>query len=331
MERIVEWWVRNPVAANLLMVGILLAGYLGFQAMEREAFPQVKPNQVEIEVIWPGAAPQEVEEQVIIRIEESLKNIDRLYHVYSTAMENYGRIEVTTYPNVDINPFLNDVKNAVDSVTSLPRDIENPQVRRTEYRNEMIRVAVHGQISERELTRLAQDLRNEVAALPYVSTLNLFGTRREEVTVELSENAMRRYNLSFAEVADAIRANSLNLSSGQVRTETGDIQLRARNMADTQGEFEQIVIRQTPEGAAIRLGDVATVIDGFEDNEILATMNGEPAVLLQIMSTDNMQVVKASDAVKAWMAEAQPRMPDGVQLTLWFDQADMFTLSLIHI
>jgi len=325
MERIIEWWVRNPVAANLLMIGILLAGFLGFQAMEREAFPQVKPNQVEIEIVWPGAAPQEVEEQIIVRIEEALKNIDRLYHVYSTAMENYGRIEVTTFPDVDINTFLNDVKNAVDSVSSLPRDIENPQVRRTEYRNEMIRVAVHGDISERELTRLAQDLRNEVAALPWVSTLELFGTRREEVTIELSESAMRRYNLSFAEVADAIRANSLNLSSGQVRTETGDIQLRARNMADNQTDFEKIVIRQTPEGAAIRVGDVASVIDGFEDNEILATMNGEPAVLLQIMSTDNMQVVKASNAVKAWMADAQPRLPEGVQLSMWFDQADMFT------
>ena len=243
MERIIAWWVRTPVAANLLMVGIVLAGYLGFLAMEREAFPQVSPNQVEIEVTWPGAAPQEVEEQIIIRIEEALKNIDRLYHVYSTAQENFGRIEVTTFPDVDVNTFLNHVKNAVDSVASLPRDMENPIVRRTEWRNEMMRIAVYGDIGEKALTRLAQDLRNEVGALPYISTIDLFGTRREEVTIELSESAMRSYRLTFAEVADAIRANSLNLSSGQVRTDTGDIQLRARNMADTQTDFEQIVVR----------------------------------------------------------------------------------------
>ena len=111
MERIIAWWVRTPVAANLLMVGIVLAGYLGFLAMEREAFPQVSPNQVEIEVTWPGAAPQEVEEQIIIRIEEALKNIDRLYHVYSTAQENFGRIEVTTFPDVDVNTFPVDSPN----------------------------------------------------------------------------------------------------------------------------------------------------------------------------------------------------------------------------
>lgn len=331
MERMIRWWVDNPVAANLLMIGIVLSGFLGFLAMEREAFPQIKPNQVQVEVVWPGAAPQEVEEQIIVRIEEALKNIDRVSRVYATATENLARLDIRTYPDVDINNFLNDVKNAVDSVTALPRDIENPRVKRTEFRQEMIRIAVHGDISERELTRLAEDLRDEVSTLPYVSTIELFGTRREEVTIELSESAMRSYGLTFADVADAIRASSINLSSGQVRTATGDVQLRARNMADSQEEFERIVIRQTAAGGAIRVGDVARVIDGFEDNEILATMNGQPAVLLQLQDTDNMQVVKASDAVKAWMTEARTRLPQGVELTLWLDLADVYRarMSLI--
>jgi multidrug efflux pump subunit AcrB len=212
----------------------------------------------------------------------------------------------------------------VDSVNSLPRDIEKPQVRRTEYRGEMMRVAVHGNISERELTRLAEDLRDEVAALPYVSIVNLFGTRPEEVTVELSESSMRRFSVSFSEVANAIRASSINLSSGQVRTATGDVRLRARNMADTQEDFEQIVVRQTSEGAVVRVGDVARVIDGYEENEILATMDGEPAVLIQMQSTDNMQVVKASKAVKDWMEEARQKLPKGVGLTMWFDSADIY-------
>ncbi|MEP6391743.1 MAG: efflux RND transporter permease subunit [Halioglobus sp.] len=325
MERLIGWWVNNPVAANLLMIGIVLSGFLGFQSMEREAFPTISPAQVQIEVVWPGAAPQEVEEQVIVRIEEALKNIDRVLHIYSTATENFGRIEVTTFPNVDINAFLNDVKSAVDSVTSLPRDIENPRIQRTEYRQEMLRIAVHGDVSERELTRLAEDLRDEVAALPYISTIELFGSRREEVTIELSEAALRRYKLSFSEVAAAIRSNSINLSSGQVRTDTGDVQLRARNLADTEQDFERIVVRQTPEGAVIRVGDVATVIDGFEENRILATMNGQPAVLIQVQSTDDMQVVKSSDAVKAWLEDAKLRMPEGIDLTLWFDTADIYT------
>jgi multidrug efflux pump subunit AcrB len=240
-------------------------------------------------------------------------------------MEGMAEIEVTTYPNVDINGFLNDVKNAVDSVTSLPRDIENPRVRRTQFRQEMIRVAVHGSLSERELTRLAEDLRDEVGALPHVSTINLFGTRREEVTIELSEASMRRYGLSFSEVANAIRASSVNLSSGQVRTATGDVQIRARNLADTEQDFDSIIVRQATDGGSVRVGDVARVIDGFEDNEILATMNGEPAVLLQVQSTDNMQVVKASEAVRSWMEARRASLPEGVELTMWFDTADIYS------
>jgi multidrug efflux pump subunit AcrB len=331
MERIIGWWARNPVAANLLMIGIVLAGFLGFQAMEREAFPVFKIQEVEIEVFWPGAAPQEVEEQIIIRIEEALTNLDSVYRVRSTAAEDYGRLDVSTYNFVDINTFLNDVKNTVDSVNSLPRDIEKPQVRRTEFRQEMIRVAVHGHVSERQLTRLSEDLRDEIAALPYVSIVDLFGTRREEVTIEVSETSMRRFSLGFDEVANAIRASSINLSSGQVRTATGDVRLRARNMADSQQDFEQIIIRQTSDGALVRVGDVARVVDGYEENEILATMDGEPAVLIQMLSTDNMQVVKASNAVKAWMEEAKTRMPEGINLTLWFDTADIYKSRMTTI
>ncbi|MDP5052818.1 MAG: efflux RND transporter permease subunit, partial [Congregibacter sp.] len=324
MERLISWWVHNPVASNLLMVGILLAGVIGFVAMEREAFPQVKPYQASIEVVWPGAAPQEVEEQIISRIEDRLKDLDQINHIYSTALESMAEITVTTFPGVDINGFLNDVKNAVDSVTSLPRDIENPRVRRSQFKQEMLRVAVHGDASERELTRLSEDLRREVATLPWVSTIELFGTRREEVTVELSETSLRQYALSFAEVADAIRASSINLSSGQVRTSTGDVQIRARNLADTETDFAQIIIRQNADGGTIRVGDVARVIDGFEDNEILATMNGQPAVLLQVQSTDNMQVVKASEAVQAWMEERRASLPEGIELSMWFDTADIY-------
>lgn len=324
MRTVIGWWANNPVAANLLMLGILLSGFLGFTAMEREAFPIFKVNMIEINVPWPGAAPQEVEEQILFRIEESLKNLDNVRRVYSTAQEGFARLEVYTYANVDIEEFLQEVKSNVDSVNSLPRDIEKPQIRQQIYRNEMIRVAVHGDLDERTLTNLAEDLRDEIAKLPFVSIVDLFGTRPEEVSIELSEEAMRRYSVSFTEVAAAIRSSSINLSSGRVRTETGDVLLRARNLADNEADFGEIIIRQTRDGGTVRVRDVARVVDGFEDEEILATLNGEPSVLLQVLSTDNMQVVRTSDAVREWMEERQKTLPDGVSLTIWFDTADIY-------
>lgn len=324
MEGLIRWWVRNPVAANLLMLIIITAGWLGLRDIEKEAFPSVQPDIVQVEVIWPGASPKEVEQQVIQRVEEALKNVSNVYRVTSEAREGLGSLSVETFPTVNLNGFLNDIKNAVDSVTAFPRDIENPRVRRLEWRQEMIRVTIAGDVGERALTRLANRLRNEVAGLPYISQVEVFGSRREEVTIELSERALRTYGLSFSDVATAIRRDSMNVSVGEVRTQTGDVQLRAENLADSQTDFEQIVVRQTANGGQVRVIDVATVIDGFEQNQILATANGKPALLLQVMSTDDMQVVKASQAVQEWIAQTKPTLPVGVELDLWSDTADVF-------
>jgi multidrug efflux pump subunit AcrB len=324
VEAIVRWWVNNPVAANLLMLGILLSGFLGFQATEREAFPQFNPKQVQITVPWPGAAPQEVEEQIVKRIEEALDDVGQIDKVTATATEGMAFLQISTFPKTEINGFVDDIKNAVDSIPSFPRDIENPRVGRLEYRGQMMRVMVYGNLEERELYRLAEDLRDEVSTLPWVSTINLMGTRKEEVSIELSEQAMRRYGVNFTQVAAAIRANSLNLSSGEVRTQTGDVQLRARNLADTQTDFEDIVVRQSSAGAVVRVGDVARVIDGYEDDRVLTSVDGQPAVMLDIQNTEVMQVVKASAAVHAWMEKRSPSLPPGVGLTVWFDTSDIY-------
>lgn len=324
MGNMISWWARNTVAANLLMVGILISGALAFIGMEREVWPTFRVNWVEVTVAWPGAAPQEVEEQIVIRIEESLADLDNVDRIRSSAREGFAQIFIEANAKIDIGQFLSDVKLRVDSISSFPRDIERPRVREILTRNEMMRLAVHGEVGERILKRTAEQVRDEIALLPGASIVTLFGARQEEVSIELSEQAMHRYGLTFDEVARAIRGSSINLSSGTVRTETGDIMLRARNLADNQQEFEKIVIRQTSDGATIRVGDVAKVVDGFEDIDILATLNGEPAILVQVMTTQHMDIVKTSEAVQEWLKDAKGRMPEGVTLTLWFDSSKVY-------
>ena len=324
MNKLIEWWARNSVAANLAMVGIFVAGIIGFGIMEREMDPQVRFPGLEIEVSWPGAAPQEVEEQIVARIEEAVSDLDNIEWVRSTSSEGYGGVYILAESDVDFARFMNEIKIRVDSISSFPRDIEPPQVRQWVNRNEFIRVAVHGDLSERELKRLAEQLRREAATLPAISVVELFGTRMEEVSIEVSELALRRYGMTFQELADAIRANSLNQSAGTVRTEVGTYQLKVRSQADTQQEFADIIVRQTADGGTIRVGDVATVVDGFEDNEILATLNGEAAVLLQVMTTETMDIVTASDSIRKWIAERSETLPAGAKLTLWTDNAEDF-------
>jgi len=328
MNKLIEWWARNRVAANLLMFGIFLSGILGFTSMDREMEPQVHFPGLQIEVTWPGASPEEVEQQVVARIEESVSDLDNIDWVRSTSSEGYGVVYILARTNQNFTKFLNDVKSRVDSITALPRDIEPPRISQWVNRNEFIRVAVHGNLSEKELKRLAEKLRREAAQLDHVSIVQLFGTRREEVSIEVSEEALRRYNLSFNDIATAIRKNSINLSGGSVRTEAGENMLTTRSQANSKEDFEKIIVRQTADGGTLRVGDVAHVIDGFEDNNILATLNGEPAILLQIMTTDSMDIVKASRSVKKWIKERQATLPEGAKLTLWTDNNDAFESRL---
>jgi multidrug efflux pump subunit AcrB len=321
MNGLIAWWARNSVAANLVMIGIFVAGTIGFSQMEREMDPQVRFPALQITVAWPGAAPQEVEEQLVARIEESIRDLDAIEWVRSTASEGVGQVTILAEQQVDFTQFMNDVKIRLDSISSFPRDMEPPQVIQFVNQNEFMRVAVHGDLGERELKRLAETLRREAAQLEAVSLVQLFGVRQEEVSIEVSEEALRRYSLSFSEVANAIRNTSINQSAGQVRTEVGTYQLKVRSQADTEAEFNKIIIRETDDGGIIRVGDVATVIDGFEDNPILATLNGEPAVLLQFLSTEIMDIVKASESVNKWIEERRDSLPEGAYLTLWTDNA----------
>lgn len=324
MNALISWWAKNSVAANLLMLGIILTGLLGYKNIAREAFPIIKAKNVEVIVMWPGAAPQEIEEQVIIRIEEALVDLDNVDRIYATASESSAYVMVRALGKVDMGAFVGEIKRRVDAISSFPRDIERPIVREQIYREQNIRIGLYGDVGERQLNRLAEDLRDEVALLPGISIVTLFGTRREEVSIELSEEAMRRYGLTFDEVANAIGGSSINLSSGSVKSHSGDILLRARNLADSQIDFESIVVRQNSQGGVLTVGDVAKVNDGFEDNEILATLNGEPAVLIQVMSHENMDIVKASDSVKKWVEETNARLPRGVELLIWWDVADLY-------
>ncbi|SDK29118.1 efflux RND transporter permease subunit [Microbulbifer yueqingensis] len=328
MNSLIAWWARNSVAANLAMIGIFVAGFIGFGLMEREMDPQVRFPGLEIRVAWPGAAPEEVEQQIVTRIEEAVSDLDNIEWVRSASGEGFGEVYILAETSVDFSRFMNDVKIRVDSISSFPRDIEPPQVHQWVNRQEFIRVAVHGDLGERELKRLAEQLRREAATLPAISVVELFGTRMEEVSIEVSELDLRRYGITFQEVADAIRASSINQSAGTVRTEVGAYQLKVRNQADTEEEFANIIVRQTSDGGTIRVGDVATVVDGFEDNEILATLNGEPAVLLQVMSTETMDIVTASESIRKWIAERKETLPAGARLTLWTDNAEDFKSRL---
>ncbi|MEZ5892082.1 MAG: efflux RND transporter permease subunit [Parvularculaceae bacterium] len=325
MNGLISWWAKNSVAANLLMVAIVITGFIALTRLEQEVFPSASFNGATIAVAWPGASPQEIEEQIILRIEESISDIDGVKHIYSTAREGVASVDVEGIDTVDPTFFLNEIKNRVDGISTLPQDSFPPVVRQWRNQNPTQFIAIYGELEPRELYRLGRELRNELAQLPNGSPLvDTWGVRNEEVSIEVSEEALRRYGLTFDDVARAIRGSSLNLAGGQVRTDTGNIQLATRNLADTEEEFEKIVVRQLPDGSIIRVSDVAHVVDGFEDSRSIRQVNGHPAVNLAIQAPDTLNIVSLSKAVDEWLIKKNEELEGKAELYIWFDFADLF-------
>ena len=331
MGGLISWWVRNAVAANLLMVFIIVSGLIAWTTIEKEVQPIVKLPLIQVSLTWPGASPKEIEQQVVQRVEAAVKNIDNLRRYNSDSREGFGSVRLEAQPRVDLTQLKEDVRDALDGITSFPRDLEPPRIRTIEWKETIHYLTIRGDIGERALGRLAEELRDELISLSHVSDVDIGGTREEEVTIEVSEEALQRYQLSFGELATAIRASSINLSSGELRTATGNIQLRAENLADSQTDFEAIIVRELPSGAQLRLGDVARVIDGFEDFEVSASADGVPAVMLQIEPSDRLFITKTSDQVNAWIDSKQAELPQGVELLSLADMADAYDsrMSLI--
>lgn len=327
MQGIIRWWASNPVAANLLMIICLIGGMVSFFTIERELEPYVTFPGANTYVSWPGASPQDVEEQLVVRMEEALSQVDGINRMWAFAGEGGGSVTVVGQNGVDEATLMADVTRAIDGINNFPPAAEEPQVNIFRNQDEMIRVAVTGDdtVSERDLKRFAEQTRRDIGLLGFVPSVDLFGVRGEEVSIEISEDALRKYSLTFSDVATAVRGTSVNSSSGRVRTEVGAVQLRTRNQADSQADFENIIIRQEPGGAVIRVGDVATVIDGFEEVNLLATVNGERTILVQVMSGPSMDILKMSENVNAYVDKMKADLPPGMDMTIWNDAAEDYS------
>lgn len=326
---LLAWWAGNSIAANLLMIIALVGGIIGFTSIQRDQNPAAAFAGATVSVAWPGASPQEIEEQIILRIEEAITAVDGVRRVTATAVEGSGWVNIEGNSTVDPKEFLDAVKLQVDAINNLPVEAFQPRVTQWQSRSQVAGIAIHGNIDRRELQRIAREIRNELsAAIPEIASVNTQARLPEEVSIEISEENMRRYGITIAELSRAISTSSLNLSAGSVRTDLGDVRFAARQLADTAEEFGNIIVRQTPGGGIIRVRDVANVIDGLEDRPFQATFNGEPMVLVTLMSTGNSDVINVSNQLAAYIERKQRELPETVTISEWWDGADQFNSQL---
>ena len=330
LKGLVAWWARNPVAGNLLMIFCVVAGVFSFNQMEKEFFPAGRDDGVFVQAVWPGASPEDMESQVIVRVEEATADLDNVNWVRSRSGEGFGWVRLAANPGVDIDAMTEEVRARVNAISGLPQGMEPINVARQVGRNWSIIIGVHGGVDERSLRDTAERLRDRLSLLTGAANTIVVGVRTPEVSIEVSEASLQAWGLTFDDVARAVRANSLNLGAGAVRTADGNFQLQARNLADTQLDFENIIVRQTPDGGAVRLGDVATVIDGFQDTNLYSRMNGEASAIITVQTADRFNIWETNDAVQEALTEMRAELPAGVEITTIYNETEDYN-SLLWI
>lgn len=321
MNDIVAWFARNPVAANILMALLVIGGIATLPAVKVEVFPEFSADIVTVSVPYPGAAPEEVDESIVVRITEEIQDVDDVNRITSTATEGVGAVTVEVRPGADARRVLDDVKARVDAIDSFPDDAEEPIIQEVVARAQVINLAVSGPADERSLKQLGERVRAELLALPEITTVVLTAARPFEVSVEISEASLRRYGLSFDDVVAALRSSAIDVAGGGLKTEGGEILLRAKGRAYKGDAIAEVPLRTLPGGAQLLVGDVARVVDGFEDTDLDARFDGEPVVLLQIFRKGQENAIDIAEAVKRYAREAQATMPTGVKLTTWRDDS----------
>jgi multidrug efflux pump subunit AcrB len=316
---IIAWFARNHVASNLLMVSIILFGIFGLSIIRTETMPNVVFDQVIVRVPYLGAAPEEVEEGVVVKIEEAIRNVEGVKEIRSVAAEGLGMVTVELLDGYDINVVMDDVKVAVDGISTFPGETEKPVYSRFRFRRGVITVQVWGATDEAALKSVADTLRDEIVALPEVSSAEVWGGRDHEIAIEIHENTLRQYGLTLDAVAQVVRTWSLDLPGGTIKAEGGDIRLRTKGQAYRGDEFAGIVLLTRPDGTRLRLGDVATITDGFVETRSHAFFNGKPSLGIAVFANDTDNEIDVASAVRTFVDERARSLPPGVEITPWSD------------
>jgi multidrug efflux pump subunit AcrB len=323
MNRAIGWMARNGVAANLLLVFIIVAGMLGVFTVPQEVFPEFTLDTIQIRVEYRGASPEEVEEAIVQRIEERIDGVEGVRRVTAVASEGVGVVLAELSLGTDEARALDDVKAEIDRIVSFPEDAEEPEVVALTARNRVMEIALYGDVDERTLRELAYRAKDDLASMPEISYVEVAGVREYEISIEVSKDALRAWGITLDEVAAAVRRASLDLPGGDVRTDREEILIRVEGQNYTRADFAEIIVRGSRDGATLRLDQIAEIHDGFEDVDLISRFEGQPAAFVQVFRTGDERVLESVELVQSYLAEElAPALPRGVEYTIWENEAD---------
>ena len=322
MRTLITAFTRNTVFANIILILFFIAGGIASVNMIREIFPQFSLDMIIITVPYPGADPEEVEEGICRKIEEALEGVEGIKQINTVARENSGGANIEVKETYDVNEVLDRVRSSIDGISTFPVDAEKPITYELLLKGEVAILALSGSMPERRLKEWAESIKDELQQLPELSQVEVFGVRDYEIAVEVSEKRLREYGLTFSQVASAIRRSNLNMAGGTIRTQGEEIRIRTIGRKYTGEELASIVVLARPSGEIITLDRLATINDGFTEDIIEATWNGEPAIFMIIFKTEEEDGITISNAVQKFIRQKEKTLPPGVKISTLIDTSD---------
>lgn len=310
---LISWFARNSVAANLLMIFILIMGAFGYKTIQRQMFPNIERNFINISAQYRGASPQEIEESILIKIEESLKDVSEIKRTVSRAFRNSGRVSLEIDKDEELTDVLDKVKLRVDSIATFPADMEPVTISQAEFQQQVYEMALVGDIPLEELKPIAKEIEDDLLQLSNVSLANA-RVPTDEIAIEIKPELLRMYNLTISDVTNAINQYSANISAGQLRTDAGLVSVRIESQFYNGDEFASIPVKIGPDGAKVVLSDIADIKDGFTEGERYFRYTGQNAVLIAVNATKSQSIVPIAETVKDFMAFKNAELPAGLEL-----------------
>ena len=320
MKNIIRWFILNTVAANLLMVFIIIAGIFTLSRLRMEVFPDITIPIINVSVVYPGASPEDIEESICVKVEEQVQGINGLKRITSSSNEGYGSINIEVENGYDIDEVKDEVKAQVDAITSFPDDAEKATIKSFDGQPEVITIAVHGYVDEVSLLNIAEKVRDEVSELPNITQTRL-GKKPREISIEVSEKTLQKYGISFDYIANKIRTSSMDVPGGAIETYDGEILIRSKGQAYTGDEFGIIPVLSLSDGSTVLLRDIAEIDDGFQDVEYDIKFNREPALLIRVYRTGEQNALDIAEEVHKYIKKKNPLMPPGISLTTMKDES----------
>ncbi len=321
MKGAIAWFAENHVAANLLMLFLLIAGVTTGLSIKLEVFPETTLDRITISTVYPGASPSEVEEGIITRIEEKIAGLPGIKEIDSLAREGAGTVTVEIMTGWDGKKLLDEIKSEVDRITTFPEEAEKPIVKEMTRRRQVINLAVYGDAPEASLKHMAEKIRDDITNLPGVTQAELSAVRNSEIHIEIAEKTLRRYGLTLGQVAEAVTRGSLDLPAGSVKTDEGEILIRTKGRRYYAADYGDIPVITRSNGSRVTLEQIADLKEGFADVDLFARFKGKPAVMINVYRVADQSALSITRVVKAYLKEIKPEIPAGIFVDTYADMS----------